>query len=169
MSLIVEDGTGLNTAESFASVTFANTYHTNRGNSLWAGADAVKEAAMRKATDYIQAKYHDRWDGYRMTDTQALDWPRDYVMRSDALAGSIYWPNNAVPNDVAVATCILALKSLSEDLMPDVERSTVREKVDVIEVEYDKNAMMEKKFAEVDRLLAKFFAESNGFVHKVVR
>lgn len=112
MALIVEDGTGLSNAESFASVAFANTYHTNRGNALWTGTDAVKEAALRKATDYIQAKYYPRWGGSRMTDAQALDWPRDYVVRSNSLTGTIYWPNNAVPNDVAVATCILALKSL---------------------------------------------------------
>lgn len=169
MALITEDGTGLSTAESFASVTFANTYHTNRGNTLWTGADAVKEAALRKATDYIQAKYNARWDGYRMTDTQALDWPRDYVVRASALNGTIYWPNNSVPNDVAVATCILALKSLSAELMPDVERSTIREKVDVIEVEYDGNAPLEKRFAEVDRLLTKFFKSGGEFVHKVIR
>lgn len=169
MALIVEDGSGLSTAESFASVAFANTYHTNRGNALWTGTDAVKEAALRKATDYIQAKYHDRWDGFRMTDSQALDWPRDYVVRSSALTGTVYWPNNAVPNDVALATCILALKSLSEELMPDIDRSTIREKVDVIEVEYDRGAPIEKRFAEVDRLLTKFFNSMNGFVHKVAR
>lgn len=35
MALIVEDGTGLSTAESFISVADAVTYHTNRGNTSW--------------------------------------------------------------------------------------------------------------------------------------
>ncbi len=35
MALIVEDGTGLSTAESYISVADATTYHTARGNSSW--------------------------------------------------------------------------------------------------------------------------------------
>ncbi len=35
MSLIVEDGTGLSTAESYISVADATTYHTDRGNATW--------------------------------------------------------------------------------------------------------------------------------------
>jgi hypothetical protein len=35
MALIVEDGTGKATAESYCTVAEATTYHTNRGNSSW--------------------------------------------------------------------------------------------------------------------------------------
>lgn len=40
MSLIVEDGTGLPDAESYASVAFADAYFTARNNSAWTGTDA---------------------------------------------------------------------------------------------------------------------------------
>jgi len=36
MSLIVEDGTGKSTSESYISVADASTYHAARGNTLWA-------------------------------------------------------------------------------------------------------------------------------------
>lgn len=170
MALIVEDGTGLSTAESFASVAFADTYYLNRANATWAAlTTANKEASLRKATDYIQSKYHALWNGYRMTGAQALDWPRDYVTRQDSLSGTLYWPNNAVPADVATATAILALKSVSGELMPDIERATIREKVDVIEVEYDKSAALEKQYAEVDRMLSKFMLAASSITHKVIR
>ena len=49
MALVHEDGTGKTDAESYCSVTFADARHTAFGNSTWTGADAVKEAALRKA------------------------------------------------------------------------------------------------------------------------
>ena len=83
MSLIVEDGTGRADAESYASVSVADAYHTARGNTAWAAlaTTALKEAALRKATDYLGQTYGLRWKGYRMTTTQALDWPRELVCR----------------------------------------------------------------------------------------
>ena len=74
MALVVEDGTGLSTAESYISVADADTYHSDRGNALWTGTDAVKEEALRQATEYLDATYD--WKGSISLTTQALNWPR---------------------------------------------------------------------------------------------
>src|SRR5690606_27756416 len=78
MALIVEDGTGLPNAEAYISVADADSYFAKRGNSAWAALTVdAKEVALRLGADYMAAVYGPRWCGERLTDTQALDWPRD--------------------------------------------------------------------------------------------
>ena len=78
MPLVTEDGTGLATAESYATLVEAAAYHTSIGNSSWAAlaSDTVREQYLRKATFYMLQRYRPRWSGWRKTSTQALDWPR---------------------------------------------------------------------------------------------
>ena len=80
MALIVEDGTGLSTAESYISVADADTYiAAYRGaNATWdAAADATKEVAARQATKYLDGT--NAWKGQKEFSTQALGWPRVYA------------------------------------------------------------------------------------------
>lgn len=77
MALEVEDGTGKSNAESYESVSNADTYHAARGRADWAGlAEAVKEQALRRATDYIDMRFGPRFRGDRLSAEQALQWPR---------------------------------------------------------------------------------------------
>lgn len=176
MAIVVETGSGSATGESYISVTDADTYHSDRGNTSWATlTTAVKEQNLRKATEYMLQQYRNRWKGVRMTSTQALDWPRAYVYLEAVVTGANQeFPNlvadNIVPTEVKRACAELALKSYSAELLSDTERATIREKVDVIEVEYDKYATQEKKYTAIEYMLRPYFNESNsGFVHKVIR
>lgn len=176
MTISVETGTGSATAESFISVTDADTYHSDRGATSWAAlTTAQKEQNLRKATEFMTGQYRQRWKGVRMTSTQALDWPRAYVYLEPVVTGANQeFPNlvadDIVPVEVKRACAELALKSYSAELLADTERATVREKVDVIEVEYDKYATQEKKYTAIEYMLRPYFNEStSGFVHKVVR
>lgn len=147
MALIVEDGTGLSTAESYLSVADCDTYHSNRGNTAWAAlATTAKEQALRKATDYLVQEYRMRWKGTRMTAAQALDWPRAYVYMEAVLTGLTgtdfpeLVPNDVVPVEVENATADLALKSLTLTLMGDVDpKITTEETIWPIKVEYSEN------------------------------
>jgi hypothetical protein len=128
--LIIETGSGLQNAESYASVAVADAYHAGRLNTAWAALDTVtKEGALRRATEYLVGKYRDRWKGMRNTMTQALDWPRYNVQLADVGFGSIaaYVPANTVPVEVQNACCVLALIAATTDLAPPLER-TVQEK-----------------------------------------
>ena len=103
MTLIVEDGSGLSTSESYISVSDADARHTALGNTAWTGADAVKESALRRATQYMTQAYRQRWKGTRLLREQALDWPRYGV-----IVDNFYLDTVIVPDDVANACADLA-------------------------------------------------------------
>jgi hypothetical protein len=165
MAIIVEDGTGLADAETYISVADADTYHSQRANAAWALLDTpAKEAALRKATDYMMGCYGSRWLGERVSATQALDWPRfDVVARGFSIA------SDAIPAEVQRACAELALRASSADLAPDIGQRTLREKVDVIEVEYDRYSPQFTQFRAIDNLLAPFLDDRGGTIRRVVR
>ena len=164
MSLIVEDGTGLATSESYMDVATATQYHADRGNAAWAALTTPQaEQALRKATDYMVQQYRQRWKGRRVLITQALDWPRVGVVLQDF--GGSQGRNNfgsyglfqvsftIVPIPVARACAELALRASAGDLAPDLGRPTILEKVDVIEVQYAPGARQAVMYRAVDNLL----------------
>lgn len=117
MSLIVEDGSGLSTAESYVSVAAAETYLGLVGDTTFAAkTTAEKEAALRKATQYIDGHYE--FKGLKVKREQALQWPRVGVTDESGFE----WDSNAVPEKLKQAAAEAALKSISEDINPDVTR-----------------------------------------------
>lgn len=140
MALVVEDGTGLSTAESYLSVADANAYHTAMGNTGWTGADAAKEVALRRGAQYLDANYQFR--GVELRSDQALAWPRDY---DD-------WPVTRVKHACAEA----ALRALAGTLFVDeTDRSVRMEQVGPIKVEYgDARYGGQTRYAVIDALLA---------------
>jgi hypothetical protein len=167
MALIVEDGQARANAESYCTVDFADAWHLSRGMSLWATMlNAEKEAAIRRAAQYMLQAYRLRWLGQRRTTTQALDWPRWSVPRVDvSLAyggGAAYYDDEIVPVEIQQANAELAFKAAQGDLAPDVQRLTKREKVDVIEVEYAEGASSVVRYRSVDNLLAPFLKDAGG-------
>jgi len=113
MALIVEDGSGLDDAESYVSVSDAGTYCTNHGLTEWTGADSVKEAALRNATQYIDTTYNFR--SAKSYQYQALEFPRQMWD----------WDDDPLMNRLRSATVELAVKALTENLFADVEPSVV--------------------------------------------
>lgn len=168
MSLIVEDGTGLADAESYISVTDASTYHANRGNAAWAAlaSDTIREQLLRKATDYMVQAYRLRWKGDRVSATQAIDWPRNWVEYADyqfytqngaqMIGGYLYYPANEVPEEVKRACAELALLANSSDLMGEQGQGVKREKIGPIETEYDTYSRQGRHFPAVKSLLDPF-------------
>lgn len=67
---------GADNADSYVDVTDADSYFTSRAEATWTGTDAAKEAALRKATSYLDNAYRDRWRGVRTEQAQSLAWPR---------------------------------------------------------------------------------------------
>lgn len=120
MALEVEDGSGKTNAESYISVSDADAYHTAFGNATWTGAGPLKEAALRRATRYIDGRYGGRFTGYKAQRQQALQWPR-----LDALDQSNYLlPANEVPTKLKQAAAEAALLELVTPgtLTPRLER-----------------------------------------------
>jgi len=168
MSLIVETGTGAIDSESYISVADSIIYHNNRGNATWSTiTTAQQEQALRRATDYIEQVYRLKWQGRRVTELQALSFPRYEVLRAD---GYYYYDYDIVPNEVKSACAEMALKAAQGELAPDLTQGVVREKVDVLEIEYDKYSPQFARYRAIDNLLAPLLTMgSSGTFKTVVR
>lgn len=168
MAIISEDGTGKADAESFISVADASTYHTARGNAAWAAlaSDAIREQALRKATDYMEQVFKLRWAGFRKTTTQALSWPRSWVPMQDSPSGygtfPSYYADDEVPAAVANACAELALKASTATLYADETRGVLREKIGPLETEYDPYSPQATQYKAIDAMLRPFLSGNGG-------
>ena len=176
MTLIVETGVGLADAESYISVVDADIFHARRGReATWSELDtAVKEVALRLATEFMEQIYRARWKGVRMQATQALSWPRAYVYTESFLHGAVgefpyLVPDDVVPVEVKRACAELAFKSLAEELAPDLERGVKREKIGPLETEYDLATPQSKRFRSVALLLSPYLDAAGSFSIELVR
>ena len=157
MALIVEDGTGLDTAESYISVADAGTYCTAHGLTAWTGVDAVKESALRNATQYIDTMYNFR--SAKSYYLQALEFPRQMWD----------WDDDPLMNRLRSATVELAVKALTESLFADVEPSVVTMvKVGPITKQTTPvDTGGQKRYAAIDALLKQLTTGLGGI--KVIR
>ena len=88
---------------------------------------------LTKAMDYMESK---QYKGYKTDDDQVLDWPRQYVYVDNVLLAS-----DTVPTGIVKAQHVIALSVANGyDPLATIERAVKREKVDVLEVEYQPNA-----------------------------
>lgn len=155
MALIVEDGTGLSNAESYISVVDADTYHANRNNEAWSDySTAEKEAALRKATQYIDGRWGRRFAGEMWSMSQALCWPRTPTD----------WPDE-IPLPLQHACAEVALRAAAAELEPDLERggAIVSQSVGPLSVTYAEHAPGGTKLPWVERLMARL-VEPGGLI-----
>lgn len=169
MALVVETGSASASSEAYASVADADSYFSLRGFALWAGmSTAEKEQALRRATGYMLQTYRLRWSGFRVADTQALDWPRYGVERPDsagslqgaqgvfnvgAWGGPVYYDHLTVPREVREANIELAYKAAAGELLADVDPEVASESVGPVAVSYFQGSSKTKKYPAIDRLL----------------
>lgn len=158
----------LTTDESYCTVAFADTWHANRGALPWTTLTTTeKEQALRRATDYIEQAYRLVWKGYKTSADQILSFPRTGVTR---VGGIGYYSSSTVPTELQSACAELAYKAAQGDLNPDLSSRVVREKIDVVEVEYDKNTPQYTRYRAIDLILAPLMANSpNGISRGLVR
>ena len=147
------------TAESYCTVADASNYHTVRGNTAWAAltTDALREAALRRATDYMRQAYRSRWQGYKVNEDQALDWPRyDVEVEGYAVDSDI------VPTEIKNACAELALKASAAELNPDLTQGVLSEQVGSIQVTYDKASPQFTRYRAIDALLSPYLKAGGG-------
>ena len=119
MALIVEDGTGLETAESYLSVADADTYvskYVFATTTCDAAIEAAKEKALRLATQYLDNEYKNRWKGDRTSEEQALAWPRAWAYDEDGYLVL----SDELPQALKNACAEMAVRALSVDPMVDL-------------------------------------------------
>lgn len=156
MALIVENGTGMDDAESYVSVADLDAYAAARGWVMTSYTETGKEVALRLAAQWIDTWR--RYKGTRLTAAQALEFPR---------LGLVDWSGfeiAGVPKRVKDAAAELAYRSLSgTSLAPDQGRDAfvTKEQVGPLSVSYADNAPQSTVFAIVERLLGQFSREAD--------
>lgn len=151
--LNVETGVGLEDSESYVTVAECTAYHAKHGGTAWDAIDD-QEAALRKATQYLDSVY--QWRGYPVFSTQALKWPRLGVV-----VDGYELPSDELPAKLKAACCELAAKG---DLFSDVDSQHV-ESVKVGPIERTMSAPSnggQKRYAAVDALVGELIAGGSG-------
>lgn len=158
MAHVVETGAGSSTANAYLTAAAADAYFADHGAPAdWTGVDAVKEQAIRLATQYLDMVYGPRFKGTRKLSTQALQWPRYDVVASDG------WPYalDTLPTPLLHACAEAALRSLQGDtLLPDlsagssaIDSESMRAGPVSYSVDYAGSASPYKTYSAIDALL----------------
>jgi hypothetical protein len=115
MALIIEDGTGVPNADSWATKLQADTYAVSIGNLDWDPLDDdVKEQALRRGARYITVVYGPRFAGKKTYALdQSLPYPREGIVDNEGNA----WPNDYIPPALIQAQIEAALR---EGVQPGV-------------------------------------------------
>lgn len=178
MALVVEDGTGIAGAESYASLAGALAYWASRAHDANAAAwsastvtDDKREGALREATAYLDATYGQRYRGRRATLTQGLLWPRlpwptdpDCTTASTVLLDPDGLELPGLPKQIVSATIELAVRALTRRLAQDVDPNgrLKSERAADHEMVYALDTPTDGSFGFVDRLLLPVLDGSSG-------
>lgn len=140
MAISIDATVGGASANSYVTLAEADAFMTGRLNASAWETDATtddRNRALVEATRHLSAL---DWSGYRTDATQALAWPRQWARDPDSPTQA-YYSTTVIPERLKRATYQLALayiKQGTNDVAAfDVTRDVKREKVDVIETEYE--------------------------------
>lgn len=115
MSFVVEDGTGKVDASSYASIAQMLNYWSARNVDLSDTEAEALQAALIKATQYVDTRWAGHWKGIIATSGQVLAWPRKGARDADL---RLLAPD-AVPTKLVQAICEYAKRALTAELVPD--------------------------------------------------
>lgn len=135
VTLVVEDGTVVDGANTFVELDVATAYaEAHLGASAWVAlTEDQQNASLVQSARLLGQKL--TWVGEKTDQTQPLCWPRIYATNEDGYEIA----SDEIPQQVKDAQCELAIQLASTDYVADSSAATIREKVDVIEVEYSES------------------------------
>ncbi len=142
-----ETGTGSTSSTSYVSEADFTAYNTERNVTLSATKGTSSEVLIL-AMDYLEQK---DFIGNKGSSTQALQWPRTGVFLDGYSVASDSIPLLLQEAQMEIAISIDA----GTNPMANLSRETVREKVDVIEVEYSKSAFARTWLTAAESKLSK--------------
>lgn len=116
--------------------------------------------ALTKAMDYMETK---QYKGCKTDNDQVLDWPRQYVYVDNVLLDSA-----TVPSGIIKAQHVIALSIANGyDPLATIERAVKREKVDVLEVEYQPNASSSPILRSINAALSDYVASATSVMRSL--
>lgn len=129
MAFTPETGTGLATANAYITLAAFKAHHDDRGR-VYTGlyTDPVIQAAVVKATDYLDKRFGGRFRGVKGSSIQALAWPRIGAMDNSGYA------LDGVPRQLALATAEYAwiALGLGTELAPPEDTGEVIESTEKV-------------------------------------
>jgi hypothetical protein len=137
--LVPETGAGLPTANSYVTLEYADLYFESHPYNADAWANITdedrREALLIAATTFIDT-YFD-WKGYRLSESQGLDWPRVYVYDGEGVLNA----SSVIPEKLKRAVCEQAfMMSKGDPSLPPTGAGLTSLRLDVIQLDFDKGA-----------------------------
>jgi hypothetical protein len=160
MALIVEDGSGKETANAYVDISYVSAYLLGEQFEAWAAlSEPEQEAAIIRATRAVDALYD--WKGTRKTLEQSLNWPRK---------GVEYECFEIIGVPAAVKKATAEVVGLFLDgaafFSDEADREVISEKVDTIAVAYATRQPGGKKeatpFEALNRILRGLYRTETG-------
>ena len=161
MSFIVEDGTKIENANAYITVSEADNYSASVNNLDWPNlTQTQKQSKIVKATEFIDSL---NWStGTKKSREQGLNWPRNYAY--DQYGFSI--ANDVVPIEVKQATTQLSLIAINKTDLNAGSQIVTKEKVGSLEVEYSEmfNSGNTDEFKKIKDTLKGLIDKNNDLV-----
>jgi len=160
ITIVVEDGTGVENANAYVDVAAVRAYAEQRGVTLPADNDEVA-AMIIKATDYLES-FACEYQGYKTDAAQSLEWPRECVIISCTA-----FPNNEIPKQLKSAqSAAVIAQSQGLVLQPNITAAdyVTEETVGPITTKYANpiQAGISPQFTGIESLLSPLFNASCG-------
>lgn len=151
MTLVVEDGSGVATANTYDSLANVSTHHADRNNTAWLDFNTPQqEAAIIRATDYIDKRFGQQFLGIRTTKEQGLEWPRLDDFDSD---GFLFSGVDDVPRQLKKALAEYALRAaLCGVLAPDPLSPVPKQSMETGATERDTDVVTGEVIRKRDKL-----------------
>ena len=167
LTLIIEDGSIVTNANSYASLVQIKAYATQRNIVLPDDDDAVVALATQ-AMDYLEG-FELRWKGDRASPLlQALSWPRTNVYLFGIANGM--WPTNGIPSKLITAQCYLTTVASVTDLYAVQDsRAITKEVIGPLETDYDvkTGATLQPVMPQLTALLAQLIRSGGSALTSV--
>lgn len=165
--LIVEDGTGLNNANSYVSVIEADSYAAMGQYANWEQlSNSRKEQLLNSATMYVDSIWGDKFKGHPLTIEQSLEFPRSNCF--DRYGRKF----EGVPTALKRAVSLYAMYSIDNQLWPEnssgknveIKRKSVTVGPIKTDTEYMDGSLSSKRlsFPKADSLLKPFLSYPTG-------
>ena len=126
MAIVVEDGSQVSGANSYVTEAELSAYATARGTSLTVDTEQL----LIRAMDYVESL---EYQGSIIAETQPLQWPRSPVIVDGYDVSSTTIPTLLKEGLMETAIAIDG----GTDPLADLERTTTKETVGPISVEYE--------------------------------
>ncbi len=153
-----ETGTGSSASTSYVSELDFTAYNAER-NVILSAANGTPSEVLILAMDYLEQK---DFIGSKGSQVQALQWPR-----TGAFVDGYYIASDTIPLLLQEAQMEIAISiDAGTNPMANRGRETIKEKVDVIEVEYSKSAFSSTYLTAAETKLNKLVKPS-GMAYRV--